>query len=65
MMLLTALIPIITLSRTVEPLLTHTPRWSPKSMGYQGLWVRRGMLKIDSNNSQKNTKNVKKIGDIY
>jgi hypothetical protein len=37
----------------VEPLLTHTPRWTPKGMRYEGLCVRRGILKIDL---------VKKIG---
>ena len=46
---------------TVEPLLTHTPRWSPKCMGYQGLWVRRGMLKIDSKNPKKIPKNTENI----
>ena len=28
---------------TVEPLLTHTPRWMARAMGYGGLWVMRGM----------------------
>jgi hypothetical protein len=32
---------------TVEPLITHTPRWTAQGMGYEGLWVSRGMLKID------------------
>ena len=27
---------------TVEPLLTHTPRWMARAMGYGGLWVMRG-----------------------
>ena len=46
---------------TVEPFLTHTPRWSPKCMGYQGLWVRRGMPKIDSKNPKKIPKNTENI----
>jgi hypothetical protein len=24
---------------TVDSLLAHTPRWTPKAMGYEGLWV--------------------------
>ena len=28
---------------TVEPLLTHTPWWMARAMGYGGLWVMRGM----------------------
>ena len=27
---------------TVEPVLTHTPRWMARAMGYWGLWVMRG-----------------------
>ena len=51
---------------TVEPLITHTPRWSPKCMGFQGLWVWRGMLKIDSKKSPKNPKKSgKKLGIIF
>jgi hypothetical protein len=26
---------------TVDSLITHTPRWTPKAMGYEGLWVMR------------------------
>ncbi|KAF8227704.1 hypothetical protein L208DRAFT_1295270, partial [Tricholoma matsutake] len=26
---------------TVEPLITHTPRWMAQGMGYEGLWVMR------------------------
>ena len=24
---------------TVEPLITHTPRWTAQGMGYEGSWV--------------------------
>ena len=50
---------------TVKPLLTHTPRWSPKCMGFPGLWGRRGMLKIDSKNHKKIIKNTEKINDAF
>ena len=30
---------------TVEPLLTHTHWWTAQAMGYEGLWVKRGMAK--------------------
>ena len=42
---------------TVEPLLTHTPRWTARAMGYEGLWANRGMVKIDSKNREKIAKN--------
>ena len=35
----------IYLLSTVEPLLTHTPRWTARAMGYEGLWANRGMVK--------------------
>jgi hypothetical protein len=38
---------------TVEPLITHTSRWTAESMGYEGLWIVRGVLKIDSKNHKK------------
>ncbi|KAF8811548.1 hypothetical protein BYT27DRAFT_7221402 [Phlegmacium glaucopus] len=38
---------------TVEPVITHTPRWMAQAMGYYRLWVWRGMLKIGSKNHQK------------
>ena len=44
---------------------SNPPRWSPKCMGYQGLWGRRGMLKIDSKNRKKIAKNTEKIRDMY
>ncbi|KAF8958104.1 hypothetical protein BDZ97DRAFT_70600 [Flammula alnicola] len=40
---------------TVEPLITHTSRWTAQSMGYQRLWAARGKLKIDSKNIKKFT----------
>ena len=45
---------------TGEPLLTHTSRWSPKCMGFQGLWVRRGYAKNRLKKSQKNLKKYEK-----
>ena len=30
---------------TVEPLLTHTPWWTARTMDYEGLWANRGMVK--------------------
>jgi hypothetical protein len=45
---------------TVEPLVTHTSRWTPQAMGYEGLWVGRGMLKMGSKNHQKIVKNCRK-----
>jgi hypothetical protein len=38
---------------TVEPVITHTPRWMVGAMGYYRLWVLMGMLKIDSKKSRK------------
>jgi hypothetical protein len=38
----------VNLSSTVEPVLTHTPRWMAQAMGYYRLWLSRGGLKIDS-----------------
>ena len=35
------------LSNTVEPLLTHTPRWTARAMGYERLWANRGMVKFE------------------
>jgi len=32
---------------TVEPVITHTPRWMAEAMGYYGSWLSRGGLKID------------------
>jgi len=32
---------------TVEPLLTHTPRWTARAMGYERLWANRGMVKFE------------------
>jgi len=29
---------------TVEPLISHTPRWIARAMGYERLWVLRGQL---------------------
>ena len=55
----------LTVTNTGEPLLTHTSRWSPKCMGFQGLWVRRGMLKIDSKNHKKNHKKYGKKSEVY
>jgi hypothetical protein len=39
---------------TVEPLITHTPRWMAQGMGYEGLWPLGGVLRIDSENHRKN-----------
>jgi hypothetical protein len=39
--------PVLPEIPTVDSLLTHTPRWTPKAMGYEGLlcqWVMRGNL---------------------
>jgi len=30
--------------RTVEPLMSHTPRWIAQAMGYERLWVLRGQF---------------------
>ena len=32
---------------TVEPVITHTPRWMAQAMGYYRSWLSRGGLKID------------------
>jgi len=37
---------------TAEPPITHTLLWTGQAMGYQGLWLCRGMLKIDSRNQR-------------
>jgi len=29
---------------TVEPLISHTPRWIARAMGYERLWVLRGQF---------------------
>ena len=39
---------------TVEPLITHTPRWTAQTMPYEGLWLYRGRLKIDLKIRSKN-----------
>ena len=39
---------------TVEPLITHTPRWMAELMGYEGLWPLGGVLKIDLKNLRNN-----------
>jgi len=39
---------------TVEPLITHTPRWMAELMGYEGLWPLRGVPKIDLKIHQNN-----------
>ena len=44
---------------TVEPLVTHTPRWTAQGMRYEGLCIWRGMLKIGLKNHQKLEKNQK------
>ncbi|KAH9484772.1 hypothetical protein JR316_0001674 [Psilocybe cubensis] len=46
---------------TVEPLLTHTSRWTAQGMGYQGLWVSGGMLKTGLKIREKIVKNTQKI----
>jgi len=33
---------------TVDSLLTHTCRWTAQTMGYEGSWALRGMLKIEN-----------------
>ena len=38
---------------TVGTLLTHTHRWTVQSMGFQGLWVWGGKLKIEFKNGKK------------
>src|ERR1700674_4680045 len=35
---------------TVEPLVTHTPRWTTQGMGYRGLWLWRS---VPENNNNK------------
>jgi len=32
---------------TVEPLLTHTPQWTARAMGYERLWANRGMVNFE------------------
>jgi RNase H-like domain found in reverse transcriptase len=44
----------------VGTLLTHTHRWTVQSMGFQGLWVSGGWLKIAFKKSQKNQKKSEK-----
>jgi len=52
-------------SGIVELLITHTSRWTAQGtaqgMGYEGLWVCRGMLKTDSKNPGKIVKIIQKI----
>ena len=38
---------------TVETLITHTFPWMVRGMGYEGIWVRWGRLKIDSKKMRK------------
>jgi len=37
-------------SDTVEPLVTHTHRWTAQAMGYEWVWLCRGVLTIDLRN---------------
>jgi hypothetical protein len=41
------------LPTTVDSLLTHTLRWTPRAMGFEGVWGLRIVLKIDTKNLQK------------
>ena len=50
---------------TVGTLLTHTHRWTVQSMGFQGLWVSGGWLKIAFKKSQKNQKKSEKNSALY
>jgi hypothetical protein len=45
---------------TVKPLVTHTSRWTPQAIGYEGLWVGRGILKMGSKNYKKIVENRRK-----
>ena len=47
-------------SITVGTLLTHTHRWTVQSMGFEGLWVLRGWLKIEFKKSQKKSEKIRK-----
>jgi hypothetical protein len=38
---------------TVDSLMTHTPRWTPQAMGYEGVWGLRNVLKIGPKKSGK------------
>ena len=51
-------------SYTVEPVLTHTPRWTVRAMGYYRSWVSTGMLIIDSKNHEKISKIKQNIRTI-
>ena len=43
---------VLLVTATVEPVLTHTSRWKAWAMGYEGLWVNTGLLKISSINHE-------------
>lgn len=45
---------------TVEPVITHTSRWTAKSMGYWRLWDMGGRQKKASKNHKKNHKKSQK-----
>jgi len=34
----------VTSGATVEPLISHTPRWIARAMGYERLWFYRGQF---------------------
>ena len=50
---------------TVEPLITHTSWWTAQAIGYEGSWVRWGILKKKAQKIAKKSEKIRKKSRLY